>query len=432
MLERYFGLAAQGTTVRTEVLAGFTTFLAMAYIAFVNPQILAAAGMDPDGVFVATCLAAAFGSLLMGLLANFPIALAPGMGINAYFAYVVVLGEGHRWQVALGIVFVSGCLFLIVSLLPIRRWLVNSIPRSLKMAISAGIGFFLALIALENAKVIVDDPATLVRLGDIQSGPVVLMLAGFVAILVLEALKVRGAVLLGILVTAVAGIALGISDFQGVFDLPPDPSPVLLQLDIAGALDAAVITATFVFFMLGLFDNTGTMIAVLHQAGMLDKNGHMPRIGRALVADSVAIMAGAALGTSTTNSYIESAAGVRAGGRTGLTAVVVGLLFLLVLFLAPLATSIPVYATAPALLYVACLMARAIVELDWDDVTEYAPAVLTALVMPFTYSIANGIGVGFIVYALGKLLTGRLGQLHPVVVVVAALFLVKFAFLSGG
>jgi adenine/guanine/hypoxanthine permease len=429
MLERLFGLAGRGTTVRTEVLAGFTTFLTMAYIIFVNPLILKDAGMDQNAVFVATCLAAAFGTLAMGLFANFPIALAPGMGINAYFAYVVVGSVGHSWQVALGIVFVSGFLFLVISVLPIREWIINSIPRSLKMAISAGIGFFLALIAFESAGVVVAHQETLVTLGDIASGPVLLALGGFVVILALDALRVTGAVIIGILATAIAGILLGYSAFNGVFAMPPDPSPVLLQLDIAGALDAAVLTITFVFFMLGVFDNAGTMIAVLHQAGMLDKEGHIPRIGRALLVDSTAIMAGAALGTSTTNSYIESAAGVRAGGRTGLTAVTVGLLFLLALFLAPLATSIPGYATAPALLYVACVMARALLELDWADVTEYAPAVVTALLMPLTYSIANGIGIGFIVYALGKILSGRFSQLHPVVVLVAALFVVKFAFL---
>ena len=430
MLERLFGLAEHGTTVRREILAGLTTFLAMAYIIFVNPLILADAGMDRDAVFVATCLAAAFGTLAMGLYANFPIALAPGMGINAYFAYAVV-GAGHPWQLALGIVFVSGCLFMVISLLPIRQWIINSIPRSLKMAISAGIGFFLVLIALENAGIVVAHPATLVALAPL-SGPMLLALGGFVVILALDGLKMTGAVILGILLTALVGIVLGFSSFQGVFDAPPDPSPVLFQLDIGGALEIGVLSITFVFFMLALFDNAGTMIGVLHQAGMLDAEGRMPRIGRALVVDSAAIMAGAALGTSTTNCYIESAAGVKAGGRTGLTAVTVGLLFLLALFLAPLANSIPPYATAPALLYVGCIMARAMLELAWDDVTEYAPGVVTALVMPFTYSIANGIGIGFIVYALGKLLSGRFSQLHPVVVLVAALFVAKFAFLSSG
>jgi AGZA family xanthine/uracil permease-like MFS transporter len=331
--------------------------------------------------------------------------------------------------VALGAVFLSGVLFLIISVLPIREWIVNSIPRSLKMAISAGIGFFLGIIALENAGIVVDHPATLVTLGDVNSAPVLLALAGFVIILALDALKVTGAVIIGILVTAAAGILLGYSEFYGVFDTPPDPAPVLLQLDIAGALEVGLLSIIFVFFMVDLFDNTGTLIGVLHRAGMLDKDGRLPRIGRALIVDSTAAMAGAALGTSTTTSYIESAAGIKAGGRTGLTAVTVGVLFLLALFVAPLATSIPAYATAPALLYVACIMARALLEFDWEDVTEYAPGVVMALVMPLTYSIANGIGIGFILYALGKILSGRFSQLHPVVVLVAALFVVKFALL---
>ena len=427
-MDKFFKLSEHGTTVRTEILAGLTTFLTMAYIIFVNPLILKDAGMDQGAVFVATCLAAAIGTLAMGLYANYPIALAPGMGLNAYFTYAVVLGMGYTWQVALGAVFLSGCIFLVISVLPIREWIVNSIPRSLKMAISAGIGFFLGIIALAESGIVVDHPATLVTLGDVTSAPVLLAIGGFVVILALDALKVTGAVIIGILLTTLVGILLGISQFNGVFDTPPDPSPVFLQLDIAGALDAGLIAIIFVFFMVDLFDNTGTLIGVLHRAGMLTPEGKLPRIGKALVVDSTAAMAGAALGTSTTTSYIESAAGIKAGGRTGLTAVTVGVLFLLALFIAPLATSVPAYATAPALLYVACLMARGLVEMDWEDVTEYAPGVVMAFTMPLTYSIATGIGIGFIVYALGKLLSGKFSQLHPVVLLIAALFVVKFAF----
>jgi len=428
-MDKFFKLSEHGTTVKTEILAGLTTFLTMAYIIFVNPLILKDAGMDQGAVFVATCLAAAIGTLAMGLYANYPIALAPGMGLNAYFTYAVVLGMGYTWQVALGAVFLSGCIFLVISVLPIREWIVNSIPRSLKMAISAGIGFFLGIIALKESGVIVGDPATLVTLGNVTSAPVLLALGGFVVILALDALKVTGAVIIGILLTTLAGILLGISQFNGIFDIPPDPSPVLLQLDIAGALDVGLISIIFVFFMVDLFDNTGTLIGVLHRAGMLTPEGKLPRIGKALVVDSTAAMAGAALGTSTTTSYIESAAGIKAGGRTGLTAVTVGVLFLLALFIAPLATSVPAYATAPALLYVACLMARGLVEMDWEDVTEYAPGVVMAFTMPLTYSIATGIGIGFIVYALGKLLSGKFSQLHPVVLLIAGLFVVKFGFL---
>lgn len=427
MLERLFKLQEHGTTARREVMAGVTTFLTMAYIIFVNPQILSTTGMDHGAVFVATCLAAAFGTLAMGLYANYPIALAPGMGLNAYFAFTVVGKLGIAWQVALGAVFLSGCIFLVISVLPIREWIVNSIPRSLKMAISAGIGFFLGIIALQESGVIVGDPATLVTLGDVTSAKVLLAAGGFILMLALDALGVTGAVIIGILATTAAGILVGASNFLGIADLPPNPLPVLGQLDILGAFETGLLVIVFTFFLVDLFDNTGTLIGVLHRAGLLTKEGRLPRIGRALVVDSTAAMGGALLGTSTTTSYIESAAGIKAGGRTGLMAVTVGLLFLASLFLAPLALSVPAYATAPALLFVACLMARGMTELDWEDVTEYVPGVITVLAMPLTFSIATGIGLGFIVYAGGKLLSGRFKQLHPVVLIVAGLFIVKFA-----
>jgi AGZA family xanthine/uracil permease-like MFS transporter len=427
-MDKFFKLSEHGTTVGTEILAGLTTFLTMAYIIIVNPSILATTGMDAGGVFVATCLAAAFGTLVMGLYANYPIALAPGMGLNAFFAFGVVGAMGYTWQVALGAVFISGVIFIVISLLPIREWIINSIPRTLKMAISAGIGFFLGIIALEGAGVVVDHPATLVTLGNLASPTVLLAAGGFVAILALDALRIPGAVIIGILATTAVGIILGQSEFQGVADLPPDPTTVLFQLDIAGALEVGLITIVFTFLMVDLFDTAGTLIGVSHRAGLLDEQGRLPRIGRALLADSTATVFGAAVGTSTTTSYIESAAGIKAGGRTGLTAVTVGALFLLALFLAPLALSVPGYATAPALLYVACLMARGMAEMDWEDVTEYAPGVVTVLAMPLTYSIAHGIGLGFIVYAAGKILSGRFSQLHPVVLLIAALFVVKFLF----
>ena len=427
-MDSFFKLTEQGTTVRTEILAGFTTFLTMAYIIIVNPSILATTGMDAGGVFVATCLAAAFGTLVMGLYANYPIALAPGMGLNAFFAFGVVGAMGYSWQVALGAVFISGVIFVIISLLPIRAWIINSIPRTLKMAISAGIGFFLGIIALQGAGVVVDHPATLVTLGDLGATTTLLAAGGFVVILALDALRVPGAVIIGILATTVVGILLGQSAFQGIADIPPDPTTVLLQLDIVGALEVGLITIVFTFLIVDFFDTAGTLIGVSHRAGLLDEQGRLPRIGRALLADSTATMFGAAIGTSTTTSYIESAAGIKAGGRTGLTAVTVGVLFLLALFLAPLALSVPGYATAPALLFVACLMARGMAEMDWEDVTEYAPGVVTVIAMPLTYSIAHGIGIGFIVYAAGKILSGRFSQLHPVVLLIAALFVVKFVF----
>ncbi len=427
MLDRFFSLTDNGTTVRTEVIAGATTFLTMAYIVFVNPMILADAGMDRGAVFVATCLAAATGTLLMGLYANYPIALAPGMGLNAYFTYTVVGQMGYTWQVALGAVFVSGVLFLVLSLSPARTWVVNAIPQSLKLAISAGIGLFLAIIALKNAGIIVAHPATLVSVGNLTAPSVWLAAIGFIAILALDRVRVPGAILIAVLGVTVIGVLSGVSPFNGVVSTPPSLAPTLLQLDIAGALELGLITVVFAFFFVDLFDTVGTLVGVFTRAGLLDSNGHLPRLRQALVADSVATIAGAALGTSTTTSYVESAAGTNAGGRTGLVAVVVAVLFLLALFFAPLATTVPGYATAPALLFIACLMARSITEIDWDDATEYAPAVITMIAMPLTFSIATGIGFGFICYTAAKAVTGQVHRLNPAVVGLGIAFVLKFA-----
>jgi len=429
MLQNHFKLAENGTTVRTEVIAGFTTFLTMAYITFVNPAILSDAGMDFGAVFVATCVAAAIGTLIMGLYANYPIALAPGMGLNAFFTYGVVLGMGYTWQVALGAIFLSGILFVILSVLPVREWVINAIPRELKMAISAGIGLFLGIIALKNAGIVVDHPATLVTLGEMTAWPAILAIFGFLLMVALDVRRVPGAVIIGILATAAIGIALGVSPFQGVIGMPPDPSPTFLQLDLAGAFQIGLIAVVFTFLFVDLFDTAGTLMGVAHRAGLLDEQGRLPRLRKALLADSSASVAGSLLGTSTTTSYIESAAGIKAGGRTGLTAVVVAILFLLCLFFAPLAQTIPAYATAPALLFVACMMARGLAEVDWEDATVYAPAVITAIAMPFTFSIADGIGIGFIAFAGIKILSGRWSECPIAVLVIAALFSLKFAFL---
>lgn len=430
MLERLFGLRAAGTTVRTEVVAGFTTFLTMAYIAFVNPEILAAAGMPRESVFVATCLAAAIGSLVMGLLANYPVALAPGMGLNAYFAFVVCGTLGYSWQAALGAVFVSGCLFLLVSLLRVREWVVNAIPKSLKFGIGAGIGLFLALIGLKNAGLVAASLATLVTLGDLHQPTVLLALSGLLLIVALEARRVTGGIVIGILAVTTAAVMGGWQPFAGVFAPPPSLAPTLLQLDLAGALDAGLLAVVLTFFLVELFDATGTLIGVAHRAGLLDEHGRLPRLTRALLADSTAIVAGAALGTSSTTAYIESAAGTSVGGRTGLTAVVVALLFLLALFFAPLAATVPAYATAPALIYVAVLMTRGLADIAWDDLTEAAPAVICAVAMPFTFSIAHGIALGFVAYAGIKLLAGRGREVGSAVWAIAAVFVAKFAWLA--
>jgi len=430
MLERLFKLSENKTTVRTEIVAGITTFLTMAYIIFVNPQILSAAGMDIGAVFVATCLAAAFGSAFMGLFANYPIALAPGMGLNAYFTYAVVNGMHYSWQVALGAVFLSGILFLILSVLPVREYIINAIPKSLKMAISAGIGLFLAIIGLKEMGVIVADPATFVTLGPLTTWPVILGSLGFVLMAALDARRVPGAIIIAILLVTAAGVAIGVSPAQGVFSMPPSIAPTFLQMDIAGAFSLGLVAIVFTFLFVDLFDNTGTLIGLAHRAGLIKADGTVPRLRGALVADSTAAMLGAVIGTSTTTSYIESAAGVNAGGRTGLTAATVSVLFLLALFFAPLAKSIPSYATAPALLYVACLMARGLIDIEWEDITEAAPAVVTAVAMPFTFSIADGIAFGFITYTLIKAAAGRLSEVHPAVGLLAVLFVIKYVMLG--
>lgn len=429
MLERVFELSKHDADVRTEILAGLTTFMTMAYIIFVNPSILADAGMDRGAVFVATCLAAAFGSALMGLWANYPVALAPGMGLNAYFTYGVVKGMGHSWETALGAVFLSGVLFLLVSVTHLREWVINSIPKSLKLAIAAGIGLFLAIIGLKAAGIIAAHPATLVTLGNLKAPAAGLAVVGFVLMAALDARKVPGAILIGILATAVAGMALGQSSFAGVVSMPPSVAPVFLKMDVMKALEIGLIAIVFTFFFVDVFDNTGTLVGVAHKAGLLNPDGTLPLANRALTADSAAAMAGAAIGTSTTTSYIESAAGVNAGGRTGLVAVTVAVLFLAALFFSPLAGSIPAFATAPALVYVACLMMGAVRDIDFDDATEYVPAVVTIAAMPLTFSIAHGIAFGFISYAGIKVLSGRIGELSAAVAILAAIFLAKFALL---
>ena len=431
MLEKLFQLQAHNTSVRTEILAGLTTFLTMAYILFVNPAILGETGMDKGAVFVATCLAAAIGSAIMGLIANYPIALAPGMGLNAFFTYTVVLHMGHSWQVALGAVFISATLFFVLSVFRIREWIINSIPLPLRSAISAGIGLFLALIALKEAGLVIANPATLVGLGDLTSPGPLLAILGFFLIVALEARRVTGAVMIGILVVTAIAIALGVTPFGGILSMPPSMAPTFLQLDIMGALDVGMISVIFAFLFVDLFDNTGTLIGVAKRAGLMSKDGHLPKMGRALIADSTAAMGGSLLGTSTTTSYIESAAGVAAGGRTGLTACVVAVLFLLALFFAPLAGTVPAFATAPALLFVAVLMTSGLAEIDWDDITVAAPVVITALAMPLTFSIANGIAFGFISWVVIKSLAGRWKDLNPALVVLAALFVIKFGFFNA-
>lgn len=427
-IERHFKLQEHDTNVRTELIAGLTTFLTMAYIIFVNPAILGDAGMPKDAVFVATCVAAALGTLIMGLYANYPIGMAPGMGLNAYFAYAVVLGMGFTWQAALGAVFISGCLFLLVTITGIRRMIIDGIPHSLRYAITVGIGLFLALIALKSAGIVVGNEATLVSLGDLHQPPVILAVLGFLLMVALDRLRVKGAILIGIIAVTVASFFFAGNQFHGIFSAPPSIEPTLFKLDIKTALTQGLLNVVLVFFLVELFDATGTLMGVARRAGLLVP-GRMERLGKSLLADSAAIFAGSMLGTSSTTAYVESASGVQAGGRTGLTAVTVAVLFLACLFIAPLAGVVPAYATAPALFFVGCLMMRDLTELDWDDSTEIIPASITALLMPFTYSIANGLAFGFISYAGIKLLTGRVREVHWMVWIIAGVFLFKFIYI---
>lgn len=430
MLSRFFKLKANKTTVKTEFLAGFTTFLTMSYILFINPTILAQTGMDKGAVFVATCLAAAFGSALMGLIANYPIALAPGMALNTYFTYGVVLGAGHSWQSALGAVFISGLIFLALSLSSIREYIINAIPKSLKVAIVGGIGLFLGIIGFKNAGIIVGNQATFVTLGDLHNPTTLLAIAGFLMMISLEALGIASGILISILSITFIGMLLGLNAFHGIFSMPPSIMPTLMQMDIKSALHLGLTTIVFAFLFVDLFDNTGTLIGIAHRAGFIDKKGKLPRIGRVLLSDSLAAIFSAFVGTSTTTSYLESTVGVKAGGRTGLMACVVAVCFLLSLFLAPLASAIPVYATAPALIYVACMMAHAFADINWDDATEFAPAVITAITMPLTFSIADGISFGFISYVAVKALSGRWRELNPAVVILAAAFVLKYVLIN--
>ena len=385
--------------------------------------------MDFGAVFVATCLAAAFGSLMMGVLGRYPIALAPGMGQNAFFSYVIVLGMGYPWQTALGAVLISGIIFIVLSVLPIREWLFNAIPMNIKYGISAGIGFFIGFIALKNAGIVIDNPATLVSLGPLTQIEAVLCLGGFILIAVLSTRGFVGAIIFGIGSVSILGWLLGVTEFQGLVSAPPSIAPVFMQFDLEAALTMSMVPVILALLLVDVFDTAGTMVAVSQRAGLLDEQGKLPNLRPALLADSGATAVGALLGTSSTTSFIESAAGVEAGGRSGLTAVVVGGLFLCCLFFAPLAQSIPAYATSAALLFVACLMVSSLKEIDWTQIPEYVPAVVGALAMPLTFSIADGIGLAFITYALIRIGSFEFRGPDAASFVIAGIFLLKYLLL---
>ncbi|MBG6242889.1 MAG: NCS2 family permease [Candidatus Symbiopectobacterium sp. Dall1.0] len=431
LLERVFKLRQHGTTARTETIAGFTTFLTMVYIVFVNPQILGVAGMDTQAVFVTTCLIAAFGSILMELVANLPVALAPAMGLNAFFAFVVVGAMGISWQVAMGAIFWGAVGFLILTILQIRYWMIANIPISLRLGIASGIGLFIGMMGLKNAGIIVANPETLVTIGNLTSHSVLLGALGFFIIAVLASRNIHAAVLISIVVTTVIGLLLGDVTFSGVFSMPPSVTSVVGQVDLAGSLNLALSGVIFSFMLVNLFDSSGILIGVTDKAGLVDAHGKFPRMKQALYVDSISSVAGSFIGTSSVTAYIESSSGVSVGGRTGLTAVVVGILFLLVIFLSPLASMVPAYAAAGALIYVGVLMTSSLARVKWDDLTEAVPAFITAVMMPFSFSITEGIALGFISYVVMKAATGRWREISPCVVVVAVLFLLKFIFIDA-
>ena len=428
-LERLFKLSEHGTRVRTEMLAGLTTFVTMAYIIFVNPQMMAAAGIDPGASFVATCLASALACIFMGLYANWPVGLAPGMGMNAFFTYTVVGSMGYSWQVGLGAVFLSGVLFVIISVTRLRRWMLNSIPMNLRLAMGCGVGLFIGFIGLQSGGLVVANPATILTLGDLTRPEPMLAAIGFLLIAGLGVRAVPGAIMLGILAMTVVGLLTGLVAYQGLVSAPPDMAATFLQLDIAGALDMAMISVVAAFLFVNLFDTTGTLMGVANRAGLVDDKGNIRNMDRALKADSSSSVVGACLGCTPVTSYVESVAGIASGGRTGLTAVTVGVLFLLAVFFAPLARMVPEFATSGALVFVAMLMLSGMRDLDWEDASELVPALLTIVAIPLTFSIADGIAVGFITYVSLKLATGKFSEISAGVWFLAFIFLARFIFI---
>jgi adenine/guanine/hypoxanthine permease len=430
MLDRYFRLSENHSSVRSEFLGGLTTFLTMAYIVVVNPQILSQTGMPVEGVLFATCLSAAVATLVMGLYANYPIALAPGMSLNAYFTYSVCLGMHVPWRTALGVIFFSGVVFLILTVTRVREQIVNGIPDCLKHSTAGGIGMFIAFVGLRNAKLVVANPATFVSLGSLSNHEAQLACLGLAIMLILMTRKISGAILIGIFATTLLGILRGMANWpKAIFSLP-HPSSTWLQLDLRGALHLGLFEIVFVFLFVDLFDNVGTLVGVCEQGGFV-VDGRIPRVGRALVSDAVGTIFGALTGTSTVTSYIESASGVAVGARTGLANIFVAILFLLAAFCAPLAAAIPGYATAPALILVGALMTESIARVQWSEFTEAIPAFVTLLATPLTFSIATGLSLGLISYTLVKIAAGKFREISPVIWILTALFILRYVYLAA-
>jgi len=430
LLDRIFRLSENQTTVRRELLAGLTTFMTMAYIVVVNPLILSGAGMPVEGVLFATCISAALATLVMGLWANYPIALAPGMSLNAYFTYSIVIGRGIPWQTALGVVFLSGVVFLLLTLTKAREQIVNGIPDSLKHGTAAGIGLFIAFIGLRNAGIIVASPATLVSLGKLSEPQVLLAAFGVVLIAILMARRIDSAILIGIVAITLIGIPLGISHWPQHLVSWPQPSGTLFKLDLRAAIKLGLAELVFIFFFVDLFDNVGTLVAVCEEGGFM-RDGKLPRASRALLADAFGTIAGALAGTSTVTSYIESAAGVAAGARTGLGNLLIAALFVAAMFCSPLVAAIPAYATSPALILVGALMCGAIARVKWNELTDAVPAFLTLIVTPLTFSIATGLSLGLLSFTSIKLFAGRRREISPLIWVLTVLFLLRYAFLGA-
>ena len=428
-LELIFKLNDNNTTIKRELLAGFTTFITMAYIIFVNPQMMAASGMDQGAIFVGTCLAAAVACFVMGFFANWPIGLAPGMGLNAFFTYTVVGEMGYSWEVALGAVFLAGILFFIMSITNLRRWMIDSIPFNLRIAMGSGVGLFIGFIGLKSGGIIVNNDATLLGLGDFSKMETFLAAIGFLFISVLSSRKIPGAIIIGILSITVIALFNGLIEYKGLVALPPDVAPTFLQLDIIGALNLGMLTVIMSFLFVNLFDTTGTLLGVATRANLVDQNGNAQNLDKALKADSSASIFGTFFGCSPVTSYVESSAGVEAGGRTGLTAVIVGILFILATFLSPLATIIPPYATAGALIYVAILMLSGMEKLNWSNFTDLLPALIIIVMIPLTFSIADGIAIGFLSYIVLKIGNNELKDISSGAWFLTMIFLSKFIFL---
>ena len=429
MLEKIFKLKESNTTVQTELLAGFTTFITMAYIIFVNPQMMSSAGMDLGASFVGTCIAASIACVVMGCYANWPVGLAPGMGLNAFFTYTVVGEMGYSWEIALGAVFIAGILFWIMSITPIRQWILESIPMNLRIAMGSGVGLFIGIIGLKNGGIIVPNEATLISMGNILKAETMLAMLGFLLIAILAVRKVPGAILIGVVMITFVSILIGIIEFQGLVSLPPPFMPVFMKLDILGALDLAMISVIMSFLFVNLFDTAGTLLGVANQAKLADESGTINNLDKALKADSSSSAVGAFLGCAPVTSYVESSAGVEAGGRTGLTAVTVGFLFLVAIFFSPLASIIPAHATSGALIYVAILMLGGMERLNWSDTSELLPALIIIVMIQLTFSIANGIALGFISYVVLKIASGKISLISSGAWFLTLVFLSKFIFL---